>query len=301
MAVAKEIARADEVLRSLAGEEINTITINSLDAEDAPFLALVISKLSPMIGNLLERKIIHILDREVDHGMHWVRQDPGFPDALLVDNLGDSAEAGYEVKAWYALSTELTGRFRESLNLLAPRNVRVVIVAWCMSHVVYGVPQIIDVLTVSGAEVASSRDVHYWNPPSYLTVEPGDTTLRTRNLQQTNVNGYRLQDVTDAQEIEALALVAEKDGRRLLPSSPEAQLLAQQLMANYPYRLDTNFAKIDRVDNPHIERFKAEVLNRRMRDRTMKQWVQLLKGLSSEKASVREQCEMVMKAIYSEL
>ena len=52
------------------------------------------------------------------------------------------------------LSTEITGRFKESQNLLAGKNVNVAIVAWCMSHMIYGKPKILGVLTVSGSELA---------------------------------------------------------------------------------------------------------------------------------------------------
>ena len=85
-----EMARADEVLLGLAGEAVDTLTVKSLSADDAPFLGQIVSKLSPMIGNLLEQRIIQILDQNADvsgHGMHWRRQDPGFPDAILVDSV----------------------------------------------------------------------------------------------------------------------------------------------------------------------------------------------------------------------
>jgi len=298
-----EMSRADGVLLSLAGETVNTLSVNSLSADDAPFLGQIVSKLSPMIGNLLERRIIQILDQRAEvsgHGMHWVRQDPGFPDALLVDSLGNSTNAGYEVKAWYALSTELTGRFRESQNLLRPRNVRLVIVAWCMSHLVYGVPQILDVLTVPGIEVAASRDAHYHNPPDYLIVEPGDTTARTRNLQQTNVNGYKLQD--QSRLLEARQIVEGHAGRLAEPPSPQAQSLVQELMASFPYRLDTNFAKIDRVDNPDIESFKARVLGTAIRGRSMSAWTRVLRDLNGDRGSQSEiAASQIIRDVYDSL
>ena len=35
--------------------------------------------------------------------------------------------------------------------------------------------------------------LHYHKPPDYLVFEPEDTSERTANLQQTNTNGYKLQ------------------------------------------------------------------------------------------------------------
>lgn len=116
--VQAEMARAEKTLKNLVGEELSTISISSPSADEAVFLGQNISKLSPIIGNLIERRITHLLTEEdAEHGMKWQRQDPLFPDALLVDSQGKSTSAGFEVKAWYVLSTELTGRFRESVNL----------------------------------------------------------------------------------------------------------------------------------------------------------------------------------------
>lgn len=299
--VEAELARAEAMLSGLKGESVAALSVNSLEARDAPFLGLIVSKLSPIIGNLLERRIVQLLsEAETEHGLRWVRQDPGFPDALLVAPSGASTNAGYEVKAWYALSTEITGRFRESQNLLAGKDVRVVLVAWMMSHVVYGQPVILDVLTSPALSLAQARDRHYHHPPKYLIVEPGDTTARTSNLQQTNVNGYRLQ------ETGSLLAMADRDAaaRRLPvttpPHSAAAQDLARELMSKFPYRLDTNFAKIDRIDHEGIEAFKAGVLGGRMRGNTLSQWARLLRDLAGEGAS-QEAAARVIQAVYDEL
>jgi hypothetical protein len=281
--VSTEMERAEQLLRSLVGSTIDTITINSLDTEDAPFLALIVSKLSPIIGNLLERRIIELLTQEDADGMRWVRQDPDFPDALLMNADGTSANSGYEVKAWYTLSTELTGRFRESVNLLEPRDVRVVIIAWHMSHIVYGTPQVVGVLTVDAESVARKRDSKYHNPPDYLCVEPQDTTARTRNLQQTNVAGYKWQGRPD-QVAKAEEIVSQNAAHGMAAHTAAAQELASELMSRFPYRLDTNFAKVDRIDHPDIERFKAEVLGMQARDRTMSQWIRLLRALNKPRS-----------------
>ncbi len=39
--------------------------------------------------------------------------------------------------------------------------------------------------------IAEARDQHYHKPPDYLVVEPEDTSRRTKNLRQTNTNGYK--------------------------------------------------------------------------------------------------------------
>ena len=141
---------------------------------------------------------------------------------------------------------------------------------------IYGKPVVRDICIVSGKSVAKSRDDHYHNPPDYLVVEPNDTSERTRNLQQTNTNGYKLQG-NSSQFKEAEQLVKSwklKD----MTYSPlgECQKLVQTLMAKYPYRLDTNFAKIDRIAHQGIEQFKANVLSSDSHGMTIQSWAQLL-------------------------
>ena len=298
----QEMARAEKLLRSLVGGTINTLTVNSLGTEDAPFLGLVVSKLSPIIGNLLERKIMEIMEHDSNNSFKWQRQDPDFPDVVLLDKTGKSTHNGYEVKAWYALSTELTGRFRESTNLLSGRNVRLVVVAWVMSHIVYGSPLIVDVLSVDAASVAAQRDRHYHKPPQYLTVEPRDTTARTRNLQQTNVNGYRIQESNPTRLEEAQNLVDGHSGKTADPHTLEAQVLNTELMNRFAYRLDTNFAKVDRIDHPGIEKFKTTVLNHTERGQKLSQWASIIKALNDDtKPDKQKKAGEIIKAIYSKL
>lgn len=294
--------RAQAVLQNLVGESVETLSVNSLSSDDAPFLAQIVSKLSPMIGNLLERRIIQVLADEAENGYSWIRQDPGFPDAALVDPTGAITDSGFEVKAWYAFSTELTGRFKESRNLLAGKDVRLVVVAWAMSHLVYGTPQILGVISIPADEVAKSRDDHYFVPPRYLTVEPNDTTERTRNLQQSNVNGYRFQETNDDALERAEAWVREQGLAALEPHTVSAQVLVSKLMSDFNYRLDTNFAKIDRIDNSEIETFKSAILDAEFREKKISDWTKLLRDLNSDSDSTAyEQASQIIKDVYGEL
>ena len=72
-------------------------------------------------------------------------------------------------------------------------DMNVCMLAWLPDQLIFGKPRIIDVCIVSGRSVAESRDQHYHNPPDYLVLEPENTIARTRNLQQTNANGYKWQ------------------------------------------------------------------------------------------------------------
>ncbi len=127
-----------------------------------------------------------------------------------------------------------------------------------------------------------ARDNHCHNPPDYLVLEPEDTTARTRNLQQTNTNGYKWQG-NSVQFEEAKKLVASwgVDGRIYKPTA-EYQILLRQFINRYPYRLDTNFAKMDRIVHSGIENFKWRVLSTSIHGLTIAQWNRLLSSGSDE-------------------
>src|SRR5699024_7016943 len=296
---ARQLDEASETLQKLAGEDIDTVEVTSRSSEEAPFFARIVSKLSPMVGNLMEQRIVTMLHESASDGHSWHRQDPGFPDAVLVRDKDHEILAGYEIKAWYVLSTEITGRFRESLNLLKGKNVNVVIVAWCMSHMIFGKPHILGVLTVSGEEVASSRDLHYHQPPTYLTIEPNDTSERTANLQQSNVNGYRLQE--ERSDPELLVTARAKQYTAAEPHTPEAQAEADELMATLQYRLDNNYAKMKRIKNSEIEAFKKKINSSKYISKSITEWKRIFKDLDSDDTLRRRSAERIIEELYEEM
>lgn len=300
--LAQSLELANHALLELAGEDVDAIEVKSVRTEEAPFLAKIVSKLSPMVGNLMEQRIVELLDQTSIPGYSWHRQDPGFPDAILRTADGANTDTGFEIKAWYVLSTEITGRFKESQNLLAGKNVNVAIVAWCMSHMIYGKPKILGVLTVSGSELAASRDSHYHQPPDYLIIEPNNTSARTANLQQSNVNGFKLQE-SDC-DPDVLAEVREEyryKQKHVNPHSPEAQAEAVALQNRLVYRLDTNFAKIDRVGNDDVEVFKRELLASTYLGKSFAQWITLFKKLNGENSIQRAAAERMIVDLYADM
>lgn len=109
-----------------------------------------------------------------------------------------------------------------------------------------------------------------------MVIEPNDTAARTVNLRQTNTAGYKFQGTPEAFEA-AKKLVAEwgEQGSVYLPTSAYQALLAR-LMGTFPYRLDTNFAKMDRIVHGEIEEFKRRTYETKMHGRTIGEWNQLL-------------------------
>ena len=45
----------------------------------------------------------------------WIRQDPGFPDALFKSSI-IQPNPGIEIKAWFPFATEITARFKDSVT-----------------------------------------------------------------------------------------------------------------------------------------------------------------------------------------
>lgn len=271
------IALASEHLLGLRGHEFDVLEVaKPVSPAAAINLAKIISKLSPLVGNLIEFNTCEYLNQfaEFDGWGHWHRQDPGFPDTVFLGQVDPTP--GFEIKAWFPLATEITARFKDSQNHFTNNNTYVAMLAWLPQFLIFGKPHVVDIVVVSGASVAKARDDHYHNPPDYLVIEPNDTAARTANLQQTNTAGYKFQG-TPAQFVEAQAMVASwgADGRAYLPT-PDYQALLAQLMARFPYRLDTNFAKMDRIVHAEIEAFKRRTSATVLHGRTIGDWNRLL-------------------------
>lgn len=264
-------------LDGLSGHVFDLLTVSKpISPEAAINLSKVISKLSPLLGNLIEFNTVEYLNDQEEFAPLgvWKRQDPGFPDTVFIGNV--TPVPGFEIKAWFPLATEITARFKDSQNHFKNDETHVCMLAWLPEYLIFGKPKIIDVCVVSGQSVAKARDDHYHNPPDYLVLEPEDTANRTANLQQTNTNGYKWQG-TQEQFKEATALVKSwgGDGKTYLPT-PEYQALLRELIQRFPYRLDTNFAKMDRIVHSGIEDFKAKVLATDQHGMTIQQWAKLL-------------------------
>lgn len=271
------ISLAREYLQGLAGHEFEVLEVMKPVSPDAAVnLTKIISKLSPLVGNLIEYNTCEYLNDQEGFAAFgkWRRQDPGFPDTIFEGTV--SPTPGFEIKAWFPLATEITARFKDSQNHFAEDQTYVAILAWLPEFLIFGKPKIIGIVVVSAASVAKTRDDHYHNPPDYLVLEPGDTTIRTSNLQQTNTNGYKFQG-TPVQFKEAQSLVQNwgETGTDYLPTPAYHELL-RELIARFPYRLDTNFAKMDRIAHADIEAFKDRIYHTTFHGRTIGAWNRLL-------------------------
>ncbi|MBD3771447.1 MAG: hypothetical protein IE925_15040 [Rhodobacterales bacterium] len=273
------IATASQHLVGLSGHVFDLLTVaKPVSPEAATNLSKVVSKLSPLLGNLIEFNTVEYLNDQPDfQGLgEWLRQDPGFPDTVFN---GVTPTPGFEIKAWFPLATEITARFKDSQNHFVDDNTYVCMLAWLPEHIIYGKPYILDVVITSGASVAKARDTHYHNPPDYIVLEPEDTSGRTVNLQQTNTNGYKLQS-TDPKVLADLQRTVASwgaDGRQYSPSANyQAQL--RGLMSMAPYRLDTNYAKMDRIVHPDLEAFKSRVGGTTVHGLTIRQWGNLFRN-----------------------
>lgn len=230
----KILAEAAAQASALRGQLLDVMEVSAPDDLDyAVHLAKTISKLSPLIGNTLEYRLVSLLNRQttIPQGK-WQRQDPGFPDAVYVGNV--QPPPGIELKSWFPLATEITARFKESSANLENNEIDVFVIAWLPERIIYGRPLIIDVWIDSALSIAQSRDSHYHNPPHYLVFEPHDSSTRTANLQQTNTNGYVFQGTAD-QMREAEVLVASwgSNGKQF-SNSPDYQEKLQLLRNRFP-------------------------------------------------------------------
>lgn len=275
---------ASQYLDDLSGHTFDVLEVSRpITVNAAVNLSKVISKLSPLLGNLIEFNTVEFLNKRNEFAQFgkWLRQDPGFPDTVFVG--GVQPTPGLEIKAWFPLATEITARFKDSQNHFSFDQTYVAMLAWLPNKIIYGKPRILDVCVVSGLSVAVARDTHYHNPPDYLVLEPEDTKQRTANLQQTNTSGYKFQGTVE-ELLEAQRIVDSwgVEGRIYKPTR-EYQRLLRELRVRYEYRLDTNFAKMDRIFHAGIEEFKQRVYNTEVSGMTVRQWNRLLSSRQEDK------------------
>jgi hypothetical protein len=276
MSLQKVLASATARVALLQGRVLDVLTLSKpASADAAANLAKVVSKLSPLLGNVIEFSTVEYLNQQEEFkGLGvWKRQDPEFPDAVFDGEI--TPRPGLEIKAWFPFATEITARFKNSQSCFPEDSIYVCMLAWALESLVFGKPMVIDVCIVSGRAVAEARDRHYHNPPDYLVLEPEDTSARTRNLQQTNVNGYKWQD-SKRRFAEAQRIVRAWHSRqRTYSLSAEYQAKVRKLFSGYRYRLDTNFAKMDRIVQPEIESFKSRVRGTPIHGLKVSEWSKL--------------------------
>ena len=268
--------RASGHIESLSGNNIDVLDITKPPSvEYAEHLAKVVSKLSPLVGNMIEFSVCEELNKLDWKGLgYWKRQDPGFPDTIFTGSVKPTP--GIEIKTWFPLATEITARFKDSINHFEHNQTNVALVAWLPEFIIYGEPKIISVWIGSAKSLAEARDKHYHNPPDYLVFEPEDTSSRTINLQQTNTNGYKFQG--SKEQLDEATEYLENLEKDYLTYSPtiDYQDILKSLLGKYPYRLDTNFAKIDRIQHDGLENFKAQVLSKKLFGHSLKEWSKLI-------------------------
>jgi hypothetical protein len=294
------IRLASQYLANLSGHKFDVLEVSKpVTVNAAVNLAKVISKLSPLLGNLIEFNTVEFLNKQDDFAGFgiWERQDPGFPDTIFVGDIQPTP--GLEIKAWFPLATEITARFKDSQNHFQFDQTHVAILAWLPEKIIYGKPRILDVCVMSGLSVALARDTHYHNPPDYLVLEPEDTTQRTVNLQQTNTSGYKFQgSVNELLEAQKIVDSWGSEAKIYRPTR-EYQKLLRELVIRYQYRLDTNFAKMDRIVHPGIEKFKKRVHNIEVSGMTVGEWNKLLSSRREDsiKKSLQEHLEIREESI----
>lgn len=266
------LTRANKEIMSFKGQTLDILEIKQpRNVEYAKYLAKIISKISPLIGNMIEFLIVEKLNEADWQGLgKWIRQDPGFPDAVFQGEL--EPRPGIEIKTWFPFATEITARFKESVLHFEKDQTNVAVVAWLPEFLIYGRPKVIDIWIGSAKSIAQARDRHYHRPPDYLVFEPEETSFRTANLQQTNTNGYKFQGSEKLLQ-EAMGDI-RKWGEEGLIFSPDSnyQKKIKGLLGKYSYRLDTNFAKMDRIKHSGLEGFKAKMLTTEIDGKTILEW-----------------------------
>jgi hypothetical protein len=124
------IESASSHLFKLSDHTFDLITISKPSSLDAAInLAKIISKLSPILGNLIEFSSVEFLNSQNEYKNfgNWRRQDPGFPDTIFEGSI--NPVPGFEIKTWFPLATEITARFKDSQNHFSDDHIYVCLLA----------------------------------------------------------------------------------------------------------------------------------------------------------------------------
>lgn len=289
------VKKSMEQLDTLKSHKFEVVEVSKpISITAAKNLAKIVSKLSPMMGNLIEINIVEFLNDKADFQEFgkWKRQDPLFPDTIFHGD-GIEDKIGFEVKAWFPFSTEITARFKDSQHHFEQNpNIYVALIAWIPENIIYGQPVILDIGIFDALSIAKARDEHYFRPPGYLVIEPQDTSGRTANLQQTNTAGYKLQIGRDGVEADSTELFGASP---VYETSEEYQAKISIMMARHSYRLDTNFGKLDRVEHGGIEEFKRRVLDIEYKGRKIKDWRRIMSSRQMEQDSISDEVSRIFE------
>ena len=284
MIAQKVLTLASTHLQGLSGHVFDVLTLSKpVSLEAAVNLSKVISKLSPLLGNLIEFNTVEFLNDQPEYqGLgEWRRQDPGFPDTIFVGPTV-TPPPGFEIKAWFPLATEITARFKDSQKHFREDQTNVCMLAWLPDRLIFGKPKS---LTFASSRVDPSRRreiITITTRPITLflnqkTQRRGRETSSRRT--RTAISGRARQNSSRKPEnwLGHGALKAEK-----YKPTPKHQVLLRQLLSKFPYRLDTNFAKMDRIVHPGIEDFKERVRGTVIHGMSVAQWSRLLSRRSDE-------------------
>ena len=69
------------------------------------------------------------------------------------------------------------------------------------------------------------------------------------------------------------------------------QAKLRQLFARFPYRLDTNYAKMDRIEHAGIEAFKESIGKREFHGMSVNEWTRIL--TSEDDSAIRSAVEIL--------
>jgi len=243
-----------------------------------------LAKFSSVLSNLLE---VHVVDQLNEYnrinnvwpGYRWISQDPYFPDCILVPLEGHDPSTdthgvmGIEVKIWYPMATELTGRLNESQATVGLGNSVLLIGAWIPNFIIWGQIETLAVGIFDILDVIRTRDNRWFYPPAALITEPRDTSERTSNLQQTNVSFWEIQSGR-----ELASNIVELWPTMEYSTEEEMQDRIHDLLnhPNIDYRPENqNRNKIQRIGHSGIREWQLEISQIEICARQLREWFRL--------------------------
>lgn len=253
-----EFKRATLALKNL--DELNrciapTLNVERPDNIDVQTWATIVSKLSGFLSNLVEISVSHWLNKNIlDKDMEWKRVEGSFPDVQLYRK-GVKTKYGLEVKVVCSGAQEASARFRHSREMLDEGSVLVCLFAWRVSD--DGEVNFFTSWFMDAAILADIRD-------QYVTLPKGiyqwpDNSGQKMNTQQSDVRYLTLQNQRKYLVAASQMVMKWKEDNPCKTKPHEQKEIMILLGEKFGYKNDTNFGKLQRINDETLKKFLKQV------------------------------------------
>ena len=179
--------------------------------------------------------------------LKWTRFEGKFPDLQLMCSDGVPSGCGIEVKVICASCEEPSARFWHAVSNFSDYDSQyVAVLAWKLSDINHGYPQITNTVCINAKQLAEDRDKTTHQPPKRLVSQPKLSKDHLKyNTKQTDIKVLIFQE-NDKRYNEALEMYT---------NFKNEENVVECLTSKFKYREDSNAGKLNRIKNEALVSF----------------------------------------------